>query len=56
MTDQARERLAEYRDLRGELAGQALARLSAADQRALAAAVPALLRLAEGIEAHAQAA
>jgi len=56
VTDQARERLAEYRDLRAELAGQALARLSVADQRALAAAVPALLRLAEGIEAHAQAA
>ncbi|HTA02597.1 MAG TPA: MarR family transcriptional regulator [Streptosporangiaceae bacterium] len=56
VTEQARERLAEYRDLRAELAGQALARLSVADQRALAAAVPALLRLAEGIEAHAQAA
>jgi DNA-binding MarR family transcriptional regulator len=56
VTDQARERLAEYRDLRADLAGQALAGLSAADRRALAAAVPALLRLAEGIEAHAQAA
>jgi DNA-binding MarR family transcriptional regulator len=56
VTDQARERLAEYRDLRAELAGQALAGLSAADRHALAAAVPALLRLAEGIEAHAQAA
>jgi DNA-binding MarR family transcriptional regulator len=56
VTDRARQRLAEYRDLRAELAGQALARLSAADQRALAGAVPALLRLAAGIEASAQAA
>ncbi len=56
VTDRARNRLAEYRDLRAELAGQALAGLSAADQRALAAAVPALLRLAEGMEGRAHAA
>jgi DNA-binding MarR family transcriptional regulator len=56
VTDRTRKRLAEYRDLRAELAGQALAELSAADQRVLAAAVPALLRLAEGVEARAQAA
>jgi DNA-binding MarR family transcriptional regulator len=49
MTERGLARQAEYRDLRAELAGQALARLSHADQRALAAAVPALLRLAEGI-------
>ncbi len=41
------QRLAEWRDLRADLAGQALTRLSTADQRALAAALPALVRLAE---------
>ena len=56
VTDRASRRLAEYRDLRVELAGHALAGLSAADRRALAAAVPALLRLAERMEARAQAA
>ncbi len=56
VTDQAHKRLAEYRDLRAELASQALAELSTADQRVLAAAVPALRRLAEGVEARAQAA
>jgi len=50
VTDKARRRIAEFRDLRAELAGQALARLSATDQRALASAVPALLRLAERME------
>jgi DNA-binding MarR family transcriptional regulator len=56
VTDRARKRLAEYRDLRAELAGYALAGLSVADQRALAAAVPALLRLAERMEDREQAA
>jgi DNA-binding MarR family transcriptional regulator len=55
-TDQGRSRLAAYRDLRAELAGRALARLPAADRRALAAAVPALLRLAEGMSASDRAA
>jgi DNA-binding MarR family transcriptional regulator len=49
-TERGLARQAEYRDLRAELAGCALARLSLADQRALAAAVPALLRLAEGMD------
>jgi DNA-binding MarR family transcriptional regulator len=49
-TDQANQRLTEFRDLRSELAGRALAQLQEADRRALAAAVPALLRLAEQIE------
>jgi DNA-binding MarR family transcriptional regulator len=49
-TDKARRRLAEFRDLRADLAGQALGRLTAQDQRALARAVPALLHLAELIE------
>ncbi len=50
ITDRGLARQVEYRDLRADLAGQALARLSRADQRALAAAVPALLRLAEGMD------
>ncbi|MBO0831197.1 MAG: MarR family transcriptional regulator [Actinobacteria bacterium] len=55
-TERGHSWLAEYRDLRAELAGRALARLSPADQRALAAAVPALLRLAEGMSAGDRAA
>jgi DNA-binding MarR family transcriptional regulator len=56
VTDTARQRMALWRDVRAELAGRALARLSAADRTALAAAVPALLRLAEGIQASDRAA
>ncbi|HEY7324192.1 MAG TPA: MarR family transcriptional regulator [Streptosporangiaceae bacterium] len=55
-TEQGQSRLAAYRDLRAELAGLVLARLPAADRRALAAAVPALLRLAEGMAAGDRAA
>jgi DNA-binding MarR family transcriptional regulator len=50
-TDKARRRLAEFRDLRAELAGRAIERMTPADRRALAAAAPALLRLAERMEA-----
>ena len=56
ITDRASKRLAEWRDLRADLAGQALSRLSAADRHALVAAVPALLRLAEGMESSERAA
>jgi DNA-binding MarR family transcriptional regulator len=49
-TDKAQQRLAEFRDLRAELAGQAFARLSALDQQALVGAVPALLRLSDEME------
>jgi DNA-binding MarR family transcriptional regulator len=49
-TDKARRRLAQFRDLRAELAGRAIERMPAADLHALAAAVPALLRLAERLE------
>jgi DNA-binding MarR family transcriptional regulator len=49
-TAAARRRIAEFRDLRAELAGQALAGLSRDDQQALAGAVPPLLRLAERLE------
>lgn len=51
VTARASKRLEEWRDLRADLAGQALARLSAADQRALTAAVPAMLHLAEEMQA-----
>jgi DNA-binding MarR family transcriptional regulator len=50
VTEQATERIAEYRDLRAELAGPALARLAPDDRAALARAVPALRRLAELME------
>jgi DNA-binding MarR family transcriptional regulator len=50
-TDKARRRLAEFRDLRAELAGRALERMTAADRQVLAAAGPTLLRLAERMEA-----
>ncbi len=49
ITGRGAQRLAEWRDLRADLAGKALARLPAADRRALAAALPALVRLAEGM-------
>jgi DNA-binding MarR family transcriptional regulator len=56
VTDGARQRLAQWRDLRAELAGRALARLTPGDRRALAAALPALQRLAEGMETSDRAA
>jgi DNA-binding MarR family transcriptional regulator len=49
-TEKASRRIAEFRDLRAEQTGRALARLTPQDQQALAGAVPALLRLAEWIE------
>jgi DNA-binding MarR family transcriptional regulator len=49
-TDKAQQRLAEFRDLRADLAGRALATLPESDHRALAATVPALQRLAERME------
>lgn len=56
ITERARQRLAERRDLRAELVARALGRLTDADRQALLAAVPALLRLAEGVEADERAA
>jgi DNA-binding MarR family transcriptional regulator len=50
VTERARERVVQWRDLRADLAAQVLAGMPAADRRALAAALPALLRLAEGME------
>jgi DNA-binding MarR family transcriptional regulator len=43
-------RIAEYRDLRADLAARALDRLTPGDRQALAAAVPALLRFAAQLE------
>lgn len=51
-TDKANRRLAEFRDLRAELAGRALAQLAEQDRQALARAGPALLRLAERMESE----
>jgi DNA-binding MarR family transcriptional regulator len=50
VTEAGAARVEQWRDLRAELAGRALARLSPADRRAIRAAVPALTRLAEQME------
>jgi DNA-binding MarR family transcriptional regulator len=50
VTGKATRRIAGFRDLRAELAGRALDRLTAGDRQALAAAVPALHRLAAQLE------
>jgi len=50
VTDEGARRVGQWRDLRAELAGRALSRLSAADQEALRNAIPALSRLAEQME------
>jgi len=55
VTAKARQRLADYRDLRADLGGRAVAALSSQDQAALAAAVPAMLRLAEQMETQPRA-
>jgi DNA-binding MarR family transcriptional regulator len=52
VTKKARQRIAEWQDLRAQLASRALAELAPADRRALADAVPAMLRLAERMEAR----
>lgn len=50
VTSAGARRIAEWRDLRAELAGRALDRLTPADRQSLAGAVPALLRLAAQLE------
>ena len=50
VTARARQRLAQWHDLRAELTARALAGLDPGDQEALIAAVPALVRLAEQME------
>ena len=47
VTPKARQRITDWRDLRADLTQQAMAHLTAEDRRAIAQAVPALLRLAE---------
>jgi DNA-binding MarR family transcriptional regulator len=51
-TGRARQRLAQWRDLRAELTARALSELPACDQAALGAAIPALVHLAERLEAQ----
>jgi DNA-binding MarR family transcriptional regulator len=50
VTEKARQRIAEWRDLRAEIAAAALAGLSPADQQALEAAIPGLRQLVELME------
>jgi len=51
VTDEGAARVGQWRDIRAELAGRALERLPSADRRAISAAVPALARFAEQMEA-----
>ena len=50
VTDKGAARVAQWRDVRAELAGRALDLLSEPDQRTIRAAIPALTRLAERME------
>ncbi len=52
VTGTGRQYLSEWKDLRAELAGRAFAGLDEPDRQALAAAGPALLRLAARLEAR----
>lgn len=50
-TSAGTERIAQWQDVRSDLAGRALRRLGEADRQAIRAAIPALTRLAEQMEA-----
>lgn len=50
VTDAGAARIEQWRDIRSDLAGRALERLTQADRRVLAAAIPALTRLAGQME------
>ena len=50
-TSAGTERIAQLQDIRSDLAGRALGRLGEADRQAIRAAIPALTRLAEQMEA-----
>jgi DNA-binding MarR family transcriptional regulator len=52
LSAEARRRIADWKDRRGQLIESALDRLSARDREALAAAVPALRSLREVLEAE----
>jgi DNA-binding MarR family transcriptional regulator len=45
------ERIAQWQDIRTDLAGRALSQLGEADRQAIRAAIPALTRLAEQMDA-----
>ena len=51
VTQAGAARVGQWRDIRAELAGRALDRLPPADRKAIRAAVPALRRLAEQMDA-----
>jgi DNA-binding MarR family transcriptional regulator len=51
VTEAGAARVEQWRDIRAELAGRAIERLSLADRRALTAAAPVLNRLAEQMDA-----
>lgn len=51
VTETGAARVEQWRDIRTDLVSRALDRLPAADRRAVAAAIPALSRLAERMEA-----
>jgi DNA-binding MarR family transcriptional regulator len=50
VTEAGAARIEQWQDIRTDLAGRALDRLAPADRQALAAAIPALTRLAEQME------
>ena len=50
VTDAGAARIEQWRDIRTDLAGRALERLTPADRKALAAAIPALTRLASQMD------
>jgi DNA-binding MarR family transcriptional regulator len=50
VTDAGAARIEQWRDIRTDLAGRALERLTQADREAIAAAIPALTRLASHME------
>jgi DNA-binding MarR family transcriptional regulator len=50
VTEAGAARVAQWRDIRSDLAGRALERLPSADQEAIIAAIPALTRLAKQME------
>jgi DNA-binding MarR family transcriptional regulator len=50
VTEAGAARIAQWRDLRAEMAGQALERLPEADRQSIRLALPALARLAEQME------
>jgi sugar (pentulose or hexulose) kinase len=50
VTDAGAARIEQWQDIRSDLVGRAIERLPDSDRRALVAAIPALIRLAEQME------